>query len=294
MDGLESVAGDEVVFPVFRGVATGLSWALWAVRSSATSWTAAALRGGVGRLVLDKHVPPVASPSEPAGSVYADNVVILGLNVDSVDSALRAVMLELDQRGIQFQEVEDPSAHFTSVGVVFDGERRLLRHSDARAWWLYLACAELQRLGAPRALGQLRVFLGHCVLHCLLLRPVLSVFRHLYAFVDSDDSARPPPSEALHEIAVFKGLIFQAVVRFEAPMADLVLCSDSSGSGYALHRRRAGPALLRRLSQVPERRRFVPDDKRAYSADDAFTAGWLPGAGGVLGDVVTGPSEQRI
>ncbi|CAK0895895.1 unnamed protein product [Prorocentrum cordatum] len=286
-DGLSPVDPDELVFPVFRGVPMGWSWALWAVHSSVTSWVSDTLPGGARRLLLDKQPAPVAAPFRPTGSVYVDNVSFLGLSSDDVGHALQAAKDKLDSLGIACHEVEGPATHFTTVGVEYDGRRRRLRHSDHRAWRLYLACQELERPGVPRAAWQIRVFLGHCVQHCLLLRPALSIFRLLYRFVGAQGQGPPVAlsAGARREIQLFRGLIFQAVVFLDRPMSSLVLCSDSSEAGYALHRRRADVRLLRQLAATRERWRFVPDEKRPDAAlDDTFSPGWVPGAGGVLGE----------
>ncbi|CAK0845014.1 unnamed protein product [Prorocentrum cordatum] len=286
-DGLSPVDPDELVFPVFRGVPIGWSWALWAVHSSVTSWVSDTLPGGARRLLLDKQPAPVAAPFRPTGSVYVDNVSFLGLSSDDVGQALQAAKDKLDSLGIARHEVEGPATHFSTVGVEYDGRRRRLRHSDHRAWRLYLACQELERPGVPRAAWQIRVFLGHCVQHCLLLRPALSIFRLLYRFVDAQGQGPPVAlsAGARREIQLFRGLIFQAVVFLDRPMSSLVLCSDSSEAGYALHRRRADVRLLRQLAATRERWRFVPDEKRPDAAlDDTFSPGWVPGAGGVLGE----------
>ncbi|CAK0861426.1 unnamed protein product [Prorocentrum cordatum] len=281
------VGADEVVFPAFRGVAMGWSWALWVVHSSVTSWVGHALSGGPASLVLDRQPPRPAAPGRPAGSVYVDNVGILGLSAADAAAGLASVMEELDRRGIVYHEVCEPSLEFGMVGVVYDGLRRTLRHSDERAWRLYLACLELERPGVPRAAWQVRVVLGHFIQHCLLLRPAMSIFRHLYRYVDECRLGPPSPlpGPARQEVRVFRGLIFQAVVDLAAPVSDIVLCSDSSEAGYALHRRRCDPEAVRRLARLRERWRFTPDEKRPEALeDDTYTPGWLPGAGGVLGE----------
>ncbi|CAK0874494.1 unnamed protein product, partial [Prorocentrum cordatum] len=139
-DGPSPVDPDELVFPVLRGVAMGWSWALWAVRSSVTCWVVDALPGGARRLVLDEQPAPVAAPSRPTGSVYVDDVSILGPSSSDVGGALEATKRKLDSLGVAYHEVEGPSNHFSTVGVQYDGERRRLRHSDHRSWRLYLAC----------------------------------------------------------------------------------------------------------------------------------------------------------
>ncbi|CAK0868029.1 unnamed protein product, partial [Prorocentrum cordatum] len=281
------VGADDVVFPAFRGVAMGWSWALWVVHSSVTSWVGHALTGGPASLVLDRQPPRPAAPGRPAGSVYVDNVGILGLSAADAAAGLASVMEELDRRGIVYHEVCEPSLEFGMVGVVYDGVRRTLRHSDERAWRLHFACLELERPGVPRAAWQVRVVLGHFIQHCLLLRPAMSIFRHLYRYVDECRLGPPSPlpSPARQEVSVFRGLIFQAVVDLAAPVSDIVLCSDSSEAGYALHRRRCDPEAVRRLARLRERWRFTPDEKRPEALeDDTYTPGWLPGAGGVLGE----------
>ena len=37
---------------------------------------------------------------------------------------------------------------------------------------------------SPRSALQVQAFLGHCIQHCLLMRPAMCCFRELCAFID--------------------------------------------------------------------------------------------------------------
>jgi hypothetical protein len=53
------VGSHEPVFPVFRGLAMGWSWALWAMHTTVSTIVASVLPGGTGALVLDRASSPV-------------------------------------------------------------------------------------------------------------------------------------------------------------------------------------------------------------------------------------------
>lgn len=107
---------------------------------------------------------------------------------------------------------------------------------------------------------QMRVILGHIVQHCLRMRPALALLREVYTFVFSESlGVVPLPDAVLRELRLFRDVMLLASVDLAAPMSDTLYCSDSSSWGYALHISRADdPTVLRRISSVRERWRFVP------------------------------------
>lgn len=282
-DGPVAVQPEQELFPVFRGVPMGWSWALWAVHSTVAHWTAEAL-GSPARLVMDRLPPPTPSSGRPTASVYVDNVVVLGLTAADANDGLSKVRRQLHALGLATHEEEEATCDFDVVGVRCEGRLRRLRATDAKAWRLYLACQAMES-GIPRAAWQVRVFLGHCIQHCLLMRPAMCCFRELYAFVDN--AGLTPvvlPLAARREVRLFKGLVFLAIADLAAPTSCEVFCSDASEAGYGLHVARVPSVQVRELAQYRERWRFVPEEKRPFvSAEPTYTPGWEATRTEVLG-----------
>ncbi|CAK0810785.1 unnamed protein product, partial [Prorocentrum cordatum] len=145
------------------------------------------------------------------------------------------VCAELDRLNLAYHEKVEPTRLYESVGVVFDGQARKLRHADKRAWKLYLG---LQRLiGVGGATGYaLRIRYGHLVNFFVLMRPALAVLDlgHHFIAEHRERFAKFQP-DLLDEIRDAKGLIFLVEVGLGAPWAPVTYCSDASTYGYALH-----------------------------------------------------------
>lgn len=134
------------------------------------------------------------------------------------------------------------------VGVRFTGgSAARLEPMRARAWRLDQATAELIRLGALAS----SQWLGHAVNHAMLMRPGLSVFGHVYAFIrDGDwDSWKKLTPLQLHELKGFKGLVHLAGVDLSAPRAPVAMGGDSSGVSYAVVAMRASPREVMQLDR---------------------------------------------
>ena len=234
-DGPQQVSPEQELFPVFRGVPMGWSWALWAVHSTVAHWTARAL-GGANRLVMDRLAPPTPAPGRPTASVYVGNVVVLGLSPEDSNAGFRLVRKRLHDFGFATHEEKEASSSFTAVGVQFDGGSRRVRATDAKAWRLYLACRAMES-AAPRSALQVQAFLGHCIQHCLFMRPATRCFRELCAFIDCGDGSSPAAGPGASRDPDLQGLamVFLGVIDLGAPTSEEVFCSDASEAGYGLH-----------------------------------------------------------
>ena len=87
-----SVASDEVVFPVFTGLAMRWSWALWIVQCILTAAVIPVLPHGADSLVLDRGALPLASADSPIVSIYVDNLAVVELSRKLVDERMHKII----------------------------------------------------------------------------------------------------------------------------------------------------------------------------------------------------------
>ena len=279
--GLEPVPSDEPVFPVFCGVPMGWSWALWAIHSIVSHESAVAL-GGYDRLIKDRETPPSPQSGRPTASVYVDNVRIFGTSRGDADKGLHKVLKRLEAKGLACHEIERAATEFDTVGLRCKGKRKILLHTDHRAWRLHLGTLGL--IQRRRAAGwQLRVWLGHAVHFCMLARPLLSIFSATYKFVMEhlNDYVTLWPS-VVQELQDFADGMFLAVVHLASPYSDEVFCSDSSKLGYALHVSTCKSADVKSWSAVREHWRFIPEEKLSNGTPDlhpGWAASWRASEG---------------
>eukprot|EP00959_Pyramimonas_sp_CCMP1952_P069613 1453022-Pyramimonas_sp.AAC.1 len=117
----------------------------------------------------------------PLVSPYVGNANLFGVCAEDVGAALDEVCAELDRLNLAYHEMVEPTRLYESVGVVSDGQARKLRHTDKRAWKLYLGLQHLIGVGGATGYA-LRIIYGHLVNFFMLMRPALAVLDLGYHF----------------------------------------------------------------------------------------------------------------
>lgn len=239
-----SVSPDEKVFPVFTGMPQGWSWALHLCNS--------AVEHIMSKVIEPKQFVREGRPAPdlrrgPVGAVYVDNLGVLGLLEKLVHQNFDDAVCKLEDAGFVLHELERGSVLIVNVGVVVDRGRSKLRHTEARAWRLYLGLKYLLQMGKATS-EVLRVFAGHLAHFFTLLRPAFSCLFYVYKFIHQfqDGGAQADtikrtnskyhllPGNVKRELRVAIGLLFLAKVDLALPFADHMYCGDSSKIGYCL------------------------------------------------------------
>ena len=85
----------------------------------------------------------------------------------------------------------------------------------------------------PKVSGEVvRVWLGHVVHYCEIMRLALSVLRSSYRFVHSSlGTSKPLPNSVRQEMRICCGLIFLAEIDLASACLDHLYCVDASLSG---------------------------------------------------------------
>jgi hypothetical protein len=251
----EAVEEHERLFPCMRAMSQGWSWALHFCQAAVRHKMALGL-GEEGRLV-EEGLPAPSMLHGPVGSVYVDNLAVLGHVAEEVKDTFARVKGELVAVGFSLHELSEGEALIQNVGLVIDKVGQKLRHKNFRAWRLYLGLKYLLTL--KKITGEvLRMFLGHIVHYCTLMRPALSILVHSYAVAFSSLGKTVKfPACVKSELRLFMGLIFVAEVNLAAPHSEEMGCGDASGRGYAFMTSRVSLEESRELHRHNERWRFI-------------------------------------
>ena len=104
------------MYPVFRALAMGWSWALWVMQCILTGLVLPVLPHGSDPLVPDRGLPPLVSRGAPLVSIYVDNLAVVGLDEAEVSQLMERVIDVLDLHQIHWHEHSPAAMPFKLVG----------------------------------------------------------------------------------------------------------------------------------------------------------------------------------
>lgn len=267
---------DERVFPVFRGMPQGWTWAL--------RFCTMAVEWGVSRglrdpsLLVREGLPPQRLGRDAMGAVYVDNLSVFGLNEEVARQQFDLAVKMLADVGFTLYEVQRAASESITVGIVTDSKAMALRHKPGRAWRLYQPTREI--LSRRKLPGEVvRVLVGHYNHYFTLASSRMSIFHLVYRFVQENiGKVTKVPNSVKQELRIAMGVIFLADVRIGLPRSRRMYCVDASSRGYAMLERDIDPSRLEEVCSWRGRWRVVNVDRSSLlSSDDQERAdfrGW--------------------
>ncbi|CAK0875589.1 unnamed protein product, partial [Prorocentrum cordatum] len=264
--GVSSVYDDDVgrhvpidstatLYPVFHGMAMGWSWALH-LANEAVSFLASKSAVCPRSLVRERTPAPALRVGQAVSGVYVANFTTIAGDRLGAEDSIERFRRAAAEAGIGAHVDGDVGVVFESLGVVFDGRQRCLRHLPRRVWRVYLATRALRRRRWVHG-DILEIWMGHVVDLFGLLRPGLSCFQQVYPFVANARGRRVRLADAVkNEMRLVQGLLFLCEYDLGADFSREVYCSDTSDIGFALLSTRAMEAELREHTRYRERWRF--------------------------------------
>ncbi|CAK0858852.1 unnamed protein product [Prorocentrum cordatum] len=250
-----AVEPSEVVYPVFHGMAMGWAWALH-FANEAVSYLASKSAVCPRSLVRERTPAPVLRAGQAVSGVYVDNFTTLAGDRETALDSVQRFRRAAEEAHIGTHVDSEVGVVFESLGVVFDGKRRCLRHVPRRAWRVYLATRALRRRRWIHG-NVMEIWLGHVVNLFSLSRPALACLQAVYPFVAAARGRRVRLTPAIkNEMRLVQGLLFLSEYDLGADFSHEVYCSDSSSFGYALLSTTATSSELRDLTRYRERWRF--------------------------------------
>lgn len=249
-----AVSPGDQLWAVVEALPMGWSWALHFCHGALQE-----AGRGLGPVVEEGQPFPPLSRDTVITAPYVDNANVLGPTIEATQVAVDAIKERLGKFSLKVHKEEAPSERHVMVGLVLTGTG-VLHHLPRRMWRLYFAISELLRRGGSSP-KQLQLVVGHIVHALSLSRLGLSVLRDVYditTLADRDGGQiwRSFPRAVLAELRVVRGLLFIGEVDLRLRPSSMVLCSDASGDGYAVHQRTLDDGEVLELARWRERWRF--------------------------------------
>ena len=224
---------NEVLFPVFRGLCMGWSWALFLANEAVAFITAGRVERPLGE-VRDRFPAPDASVDIVTG-VYVDSISIIGPTVEAVQKTRDRVVQEFGQLGIPLTwSSQEPSATLETIGVVLDFSVGAARNKPRRIWRAFMAGKELLRRRRVSA-KVLEIWLGHMTSLFMISPQALSCFFHIYKLVQQYRGRLAELWQSVREeIKMALGVVWMCRATLVFSLVFQVDAGDSSSSAFAL------------------------------------------------------------
>ncbi|CAK0875312.1 unnamed protein product, partial [Prorocentrum cordatum] len=251
---------DVVLYPCMRAMCMGWSWALFFAQEAVSAMTSRALRpcSTLEPAMVREHLPaPDLNESGVMGSVYVDNITVLGKTAAVAREASAALRDEAERCGLPITwSYPDVVTHLETVGIELDLKQGRLRNKASRVWRFDLATRALLARGKMRG-EHMEVWLGHAVSLLMLARPGYAAL-----------------SAVRQEMRIVVGLVWLAEVDLAAPYVPHVYASDSADHGYGLMYKRASLGDLRSAFRWKEKWSFKQHLRGGTAPATAFGQ-WL-------------------
>ena len=253
------------ITPCLLVLPMGWSWSLYFCQHIVCG---AVAQAGVrtDQLFLDRQPCPNLADQSVGVATYVDNVGVLGTDSAAVNVEARKVLNALENNGLSCKGLYEAGVDHHFLGLDFDRKSGRISVSIERSWKIRLALLALA--GAPRIYGpQLRKILGHFTWAVLLRREMLSIFYHVYRFVDKcGDRSWRVWGSVRHELRMAAHLIIFAYCDVRRPWSPRVYVSDSQGAGrdnfggYAVMYRDLDSATVGAIGRISEKWRYDVED----------------------------------
>ncbi|CAE7480442.1 ANK1 [Symbiodinium natans] len=249
-----------LVFPAFRVVPMGWSWAMWWAQR--VHQVQALIGAGLSdaRLVRADRPAPDLSGGEPAVIAYADNLNVTGTDEERVQKAKDGAVARLRTLGFGVHEELDACASATSLGFSVDGATGVVKPVPDKVGLVIAAFRWLAR--RPRVNGRaVEKLVGHAIHFMLVRREMLCCMRSLYDFIQRSYRARRRlwPSAA-REAEWIANLLPVCHANLRRVWSEVPTASDASLSGIAVCSRHAGVEQVSEIGRCKEAWRFKARD----------------------------------
>ena len=171
---------DEMYYVCLSVLLMGFSWSFWIVQEMVVG-----LCQEAGVPLSNMLVAEWPAPSLADGVVcnpYCDNLNLIGLDPDEVNSTLRRLLVVFRKKGFDLHEIEWAREVATPLGSYFNGSKNYVGSKPAKLHTIRSACKWF-REGRQVTGKQIEIMLGILTHEFLFNRGALSVFRAAYTFV---------------------------------------------------------------------------------------------------------------
>ena len=260
----------ERLYPCVAAMSMGWAWALYFAQSTVSNIVRLSAPNLQAEMQERLPVPQLAEyPTVTA--TYVDNVTIFGLSHDDVADRANKIDQSFSDIGIPVVWTQNaPTQQLETVGCEVDLVSGIVKNKSKRNWNVYLAGLELSRRSKVRG-ALLEIWLGHAT-SLFRLRPrLLSIFQHIYKFIELYRDIRGIlwPS-VKKEIRLASQLVWLSQVNMRTQIISQVDAGDSADFGYAMMCTAVPSFEIKRVLRFKEKWRYVPlpDDIKSAMDDD--------------------------
>ena len=261
-EALTGIDGTHVT-PYICVLPMGFSWAFFLAQE--------ALRCSVRRVLPSikfiEDLAPMLDLQEgaPAALIYADNGVHVGSDKKRVGETAACVSQYLGSLGLETHEKTEASVFAESLGVRFDGESLKVRGTRDRLARVSQGLIPLMRV-RPTSGQELEHIIGHILTLMLLCRLSICWVTHSYTFIRAHYFGRRTLAVGTRVLRAIRGILPLCKSDIFNQPLPFVLCTDASGSGYAVARCYADVSEVREVLKFHGRWRYKIERIRAVPA----------------------------
>ena len=240
--------------PCISVLPMGFNWSFFLVQCLHEQSVCKTLGIGRDSIVLDGRPAPRLASHGVLNMPYCDNIHCLSTDSHSCEAAREEVCKGLEGLGFELHEEVSATSFFPSLGGIIDGKNGEIKPTSRRAWMMIFAFEYAAHAIVSTSLIQR--LLGHAMTICVLNRSGMSIFRHLYDFVESGCGPRRLSPSEQRECLVFAGIVPLLVGDMRRDWSPTVTCTDASPQGFGICERQLEPEAVEDIGRWQERWRF--------------------------------------
>ena len=252
----------ERCIPCITVLPMGFSWSFYIIQQLHEQASLRALGITNDQLIKDGNPPPSFGKGGVLAMPYCDNVHCIATSREEADRGKGLIKDELESMGFSLHEEESASSYFQTLGGIVDGEAGVVAPTRNRAWNCILAFEHL--LDNKVSCKLVQQLIGHSIVIFVLNRAGMSIFRHLYDFVQSDCAPRKLTACEQDEVKVFIGLVPLLYGNMRLEWSSTVTVTDASPIGYGLCERELDASQVGEMGRWQERWRFKHLDPESW------------------------------
>ena len=249
---------DLVVYPVFRGLCMGWSWALYFAQEAVSHIVAGQVPRPINEL-RDRQAAPCLETQRVVTGVYVDNISIIGKTHAETQAAASKIEQSFRKLDIPLTwSKSEPSPVFETVGICLDFDKGIAYNKSKRLWRAFLAGRELLRRKVV-SVKLVEIWLGHMTAIFMLAPHGLSCFYRIYKFVSLHRGARAAMWKTVRsEIRLALGVMWLTRTNIHFKPVQQIDAGDSSSDAFALLTTWATRSEIKSACKWREAWRFRP------------------------------------
>lgn len=262
--------------PCINVLPMGFSWSFYIIQQLHEQSVRRSL--GIPRedVILDGYPAPQLSGDKVVAMPYCDNCHSLALSAEGCEEGKKRMCEDLEGMGFSLHEQVGATEIFPTLGGVIDGVDGSIRPTSTRAWNILYAFEYL--LDHRVEYKVVQRLLGHAMFLCVLHRGGMSIFRHLYDFVEARGEPRFLNNSEKREVKNFIGVVPLLYGSLRRPWSTTVTATDASPEGFGICERELPESDIRHVGRWQEKWRFrhLPPElwrprQRAMQGQDVFS-----------------------